>query len=60
MSQKSTYTTFRCNDFIYDTIVVLHQSGDGDPQALLIFREPQRMAIHDKNSLPFMSFQKKP
>ncbi|WP_275211687.1 thioredoxin fold domain-containing protein [Citrobacter freundii] len=58
MSQKSTYTTFRCNDFIYDTIVVLHQSGDGDPQALLIFREPQRMAIHDKKLIAFYELSK--
>jgi hypothetical protein len=54
MSQESTYTTFRCND----TIVVLHQHGDGVPQALLIFREPQRMAIHDKKLIAFYELSK--
>ncbi|HDS6669174.1 TPA: thioredoxin fold domain-containing protein [Enterobacter ludwigii] len=52
MSQESTYTTFRFND----TIVVLHQHGHGVPQALLIFREPQRMAIHDKKLIAFYAY----
>ncbi|HEY4436104.1 MAG TPA: hypothetical protein VGN40_08060 [Lelliottia sp.] len=52
MSQESTYTTFRCND----TIVVLHQHGHGIPQALLTFREPQRMAIHDKKLIAFYAY----
>lgn len=57
MSLESTYTTFRCND----TIVVLHQHGHGVPQALLTFREPQRMAIHDKKLIAFYPYiQQKP
>ena len=54
MSQESTYSAFRCND----TIVVFHQHGHGVPQALLIFREPQRMAIHGKKLIAFYSFSK--
>ncbi|MEG5451555.1 hypothetical protein UXN79_17585 [Enterobacter kobei] len=52
MSLESTYTTFRCND----TIVVLHQHGHGVPQALFTFREPQRMAIHDKKLIAFYPY----
>lgn len=54
MSQVSTYSAFRCND----SIVVFHQHGHGVPQALLIFREPQRMAIHDKKLIAFYTFSK--
>lgn len=54
MSQESTYTTFRFND----TIVVLHQHGHGVPQALLTFREPQRMALHDKKLIAFYAYSK--
>lgn len=54
MSQESTYSAFRCND----TIVVFHQHGHGVPQALITFREPQRMAIHDKKLIAFYSFSK--
>lgn len=54
MTQISTYSAFRCND----SIVVFHQHGHGVPQALLIFREPQRMAIHDKKLIAFYAFSK--
>lgn len=44
MSSESTYSVFRCND----NLVVFHQHGHGTPQTLIVFREPKRMALHDK------------
>lgn len=44
MSPEKKYSAFRCDN----NIVVFHQHGHGDSQALLIFREPQRIVLHDK------------
>ncbi|MDV5280061.1 hypothetical protein [Leclercia adecarboxylata] len=44
MSSESTYSVFRCND----NLVVFHQHGHAAPQTLIVFREPKRMALHDK------------
>lgn len=49
MSPESTYSAFHCNG----NIVVFHQHGHGAQQALLIFREPQRLALHDKKLIAF-------
>lgn len=54
MSPESTYTAFSCND----NVVVFHQHGHGIPQALLIFRMPQRIALHEKKLIAFYYMEK--
>lgn len=52
MSPETTYSAFRCND----SIVVFHQHGHGTPQALIIFREPKRIALHDKKLIALYGY----
>lgn len=51
MSSTNTYSAFHCNG----TIVVMHHQGLELPETLMIFREPQRMAIHEGKLVGFYS-----
>ena len=55
MSSESTYSAFHCND----NIVVFHQHGHDAKQALIIFREPQRLALHEKKLIAFYPLSNK-
>ncbi|MEL7630963.1 hypothetical protein AAGW04_18470 [Pectobacterium aroidearum] len=51
MSISNTYSVFHC----HDSIVVMHHRENAPPQTLIIFREPQRLAINERKLICFYS-----
>ncbi|BAN99946.1 hypothetical protein E05_51800 (plasmid) [Plautia stali symbiont] len=52
MPSENTYSAFRCND----NIVVMHQQEHHTAQTLIIFRESQRLATHEKKLIGFYAY----
>lgn len=52
MPSENTYSAFHCNG----SIVVMHQRNLGEPQPLVVFREPMVLTTYEKKLIGFYSF----